>query len=195
MKPGEARPGGRSARTRRQVLDATVDLLAERGYEALTYEAVAERSGVHKTTVYRRWPTKAELVADAARQRSEQLVDVPDTGTLRGDLTALARSVAANIGSDLGGAMTRTLVAAAATSPSVADASRTFWSERLRLTSAIVERAVARGELPSGTDAHLVLEALIGPLYVRLLLTGEPLDRAVADQVAAAVSSGWAAPT
>ena len=81
------------------MLGATADLLAEVGYEALTFEAVAQRAGVHKTTVYRRWPTKPDLVADAARERSVQLVEVPDTGTLLGDLTALARAVAANIGS------------------------------------------------------------------------------------------------
>ena len=97
------------------MLTATADLLAEVGYEALTYEAVATRAGVHKTTVYRRWPSKPDLVADASRERSEQLVAVPDTGTLEGDLRALARAVVANITSDVGRPMTTTLVAAAAT--------------------------------------------------------------------------------
>ena len=195
VKPGEQRPGGRSARTRAAVLGATADLLAEVGYEDLTFEAVAHRAGVHKTTVYRRWPTKPDLVADAARERSDQLVAVPDTGTLLGDLIALARAVAANIGSDVGSAMTKTLVAAAATSPSVAAATHAFWAERLRLTGAIVERAVARGELPSGIDSNIVIESLVGALYVRLLLTGEPLGGEVADQIARAVAEGFAVPT
>ena len=195
MKPGEQRPGGRSARTRAAVLRATADLLAEVGYEELTFEAVAQRAGVHKTTVYRRWPTKPDLVADAARERSGQLVEVPDTGTLLGDLTALACVVAANIGSDVGRAMTKTLVAAAATSPSVAAATHAFWEERLRLTGAIVERAIASGELPSRTDSNIVIESLVGALYVRLLLTGESIDGDVADQIACAVAGGFAAPT
>ena len=195
MKPGNQRPGGRSARTRAAVLGATADLLAEVGYEELTFEAVARRAGVHKTTVYRRWPTKPDLVADAARERSVQLVEVPDTGSLRGDLTALARAVAANIGSEVGSAMTKTLVAAAATSPSVAEVTHAFWAERLRLTGAIVERAIVRGELPADVDANVVIESLVGALYVRLLLTGEPLDGDVADQVAGAVASGFAVPT
>jgi AcrR family transcriptional regulator len=195
MRPGEQRPGGRSARTRATVLAATADLLAEVGYENLTYEAVAERAGVHKTTVYRRWPTKPDLVADASRERSEQLVEVPDTGGLVSDLVALARAVANNIGSEVGGAMTKTLVAAAATSPSIAEATHEFWHERLRLTGVIVERAIARGELPAGTDANLVIESLVGALYVRLLLTGEPIDSAVADQVARAVAEGWSGRT
>jgi len=195
MQPGHQRPGGRSARTRAAVLGATADLLAEVGYEDLTVEAVARRAGVHKTTVYRRWPTKPDLVADAARERSVQLVEVPDTGSLLGDLTDLARAVAANIGSDVGSAMTKTLVAAAATSPSVAEVTHSFWAERLRLTGEIVERAIARGELPQAVDANVVIESLIGALYVRLLLTGEPLGTDVADQVAVAVASGFAVPT
>jgi len=120
---------------------------------------------------------------------------VPDTGSLRGDLTALGRAVAANIGSDVGSAMTKTLVAAAATSPAVAEATHSFWAERLRLTGEIVTRATARGELPADVDANVVIEALVGALYVRLLLTGEPLDAAVADQVAGAVAAGFAVPT
>lgn len=195
MKPGEQRPGGRSARTRTAVLGATADLLAEVGYEALTFDAVAQRAGVHKTTVYRRWPTKPDLVADAARERSVQLVEVPDTGTLLGDLTALARAVAANIGSDVGSAMTKTLTAAAATSPSVAEVTHAFWEERLRLSSTIVERAVAHGELPPATDSNVVIESLVGPLYMRLLFTGEPIDGEVADQIARAVAEGFAALT
>ena len=91
--------------------------------------------------------------------------------------------------------MTKTLVAAAATSPSVAEVTHAFWAERLRLTGAIVARAIARDELPADVDANVVIESLVGALYVRLLLTGEPLDDDVADQVAGAVASGFAVPT
>jgi AcrR family transcriptional regulator len=177
---------------------ATADVLADAGYDGLTIEEVATRAGVHKTTVYRRWPTKAELVSDALRARSDARVPVPDTGTLEGDLRALARSVVANIGSRAGRSMTRTLVAASATNDQVAAATVLFWHERLALTGAIVERAIARGELAAGTDSALVIETLIGAFYVRLLLTGEPINRAVADHVAGVVAAGalssWAQP-
>ena len=192
---GDRRPGGRSARTRLAVLTATVDVLSSDGYDALSIEEVAARAGVHKTTVYRRWPTKAELVADALRERSQQHVPVPDTGSLAGDLSALAGAVAANIGSEIGGKLTRTLVAASCTSPDVAEATMEFWDERLALTAVIVERAVERGELPEDCDPHLVVETLIGPLYVRVLLTGEPIDGGLADHVAALVAAGAAAST
>ena len=187
---GTRRPGGRSARVRDAVLAATNDLLSEDGYEALRVEAVAARAGVHKTTVYRRWPSKAVLVADAARERSRRMVPVPDTGSFAGDLRALARAIAANIGSPEGARRTRTLVVAAATSTDVAEVSLDFWAERFALTGTIVDRAVERGELPERTDSRLVIETLIGPMYVRLLLTGEPVDRAFADRVAALVAAG-----
>ncbi|MGZ6968634.1 MAG: TetR/AcrR family transcriptional regulator [Acidimicrobiia bacterium] len=179
---------------RSDVLRASAELLAENGYDGLSIEAVAARAGVHKTTVYRRWPTKAELVADTLSARSEDRVPVPDTGTFAGDLRALARAVAANIGSDSGSAMTRTLIAASVTSADVADTGAAFWADRLRLTGAIVDRAISRGEVPEHTDANLVIETLVGPLYVRLLLTGEPVDAGFADRVAALVAAGASVP-
>jgi len=191
---GERRPGGRSARVRSAVLGATVEILAGEGYEHLSVESVAARAGVHKTTVYRRWPTKADLVADAVRERAQQLVPVPDTGTLAGDLRALARSIAGNIGSDVGTRMARTLIAAAVVSDEIAATQREFWAERFALTGVIVERAIARGELPPRTDARFVLETLIGPLYVRLLLTGEPIDAKFADRAAASAAAGALTP-
>jgi AcrR family transcriptional regulator len=191
---GERRPGGRSGRIRTAVLEATAEVLSESGYEGLSIDAVAMRAGVHKTTVYRRWPTKAELVAEATRERSQRRVPVPDTGSFAGDLKALARAVVANIGSEVGGNVTRTLVAASATSAEVAEGTGAFWEERLALTGVIVERAIERGEIPTGTNSNLVIETLIGPLYVRLLLTGEPISRPLADQVAALVAAGAASP-
>ena len=90
---GEQRPGGRATRVRSAVLDATSMLLSEVGYDQLSVEAVASRAGVHKTTVYRRWPTKPELIAEAALVQAAEAVPIPDTGTLLGDLqTLLARS-------------------------------------------------------------------------------------------------------
>ena len=143
-RPGQARPGGRAAKVRDSVLRATQAALAQDGYDALSIEDVARRAGVHKTTVYRRWPSKAELVADTMRERSTERVEVPDTGTLAGDLRALARAVAANIGSDDGYTITRNLLAATITSDTMADDMPKFWSERLQLTGTIVEHARSR---------------------------------------------------
>lgn len=184
------RVGGRSARVRAAVLQATLEELAATSYESLRIEDVARRAGVNKTTVYRRWPTKAQLVADAALASSERAVPVPDTGTLAGDLRALARAVAASIGQEPGRRVTRNLVAVACSSDELAAGMADFWSERLALTRVIVERAVQRGEVADGSDADLVVETLVGALYVRLLLTGEPLTPEVADRIAEIVHHG-----
>jgi AcrR family transcriptional regulator len=191
---GEQRPGGRSARVRAAVLSATLEVLVETGYDAMSVDAVAARAGVHKTTVYRRWPTKAALVAAAAADRSEQLVPVPDTGSLVGDLTALGHSIADNLSSELGSALARTIIAAASASAEVAEVNREFWTVRLALTETIVDRAVDRGEVSADVDRRAVIETLIGPIYVRLLLTGEPFDAPFVADVAVMVARGVGAP-
>jgi AcrR family transcriptional regulator len=193
LRVGDRRPGGRSARVRAAILAATMAELAATSYEALRIEDVADRAGVHKTTIYRRWPTKAELVADATLDHSATAVPMPDTGSLAGDLRALARSVAANIGSPVGGRVAKTMVAAAVTSNEVASQAPEFWAARIGLATTIVDAAVARGEVePGAVDANVVIETLIGALYVRLLLTGEPITRKFADQVAALLATGVA---
>lgn len=187
---GEKRPGGRAARVRSDVLAATTELLTAVGYEQMTVEDVAKLAEVHKTTVYRRWPTKAELVADAVRINSEEAVPIPDTGTVLGDLQAFAREIVANIGSEGGARRSRSITAAAATSDDLATGMQAFWQERLAASAPIVHRAINRGELPIGTDPNLIIETVIGPLWVRLLLTGEPLTNELADRVAELVTAG-----
>lgn len=187
---GEQRPGGRSARVREAVLDATIGLVSEIGYDDVSIDAIAARAGVHKTTIYRRWSNKSALVAAAASANSQAQVPIPDTGSLVGDLQALARSVVANIGTDEGGRRSRSIAASAIASDGLASDMQQFWAERLRLSSAVVERAIERGELRAGVDTKVVVETLIGPLWLRLLLTGDPITDEVADQVAALVAAG-----
>ncbi len=86
--------------------------------------------------------------------------------------------------------MSKTMIAAAVTSDEVAAGASEFWSERLVLAAGIVDNAIARGELDANADPNLIIETLIGPLYVRLLLTGEPITRRFADEVAALVAAG-----
>jgi AcrR family transcriptional regulator len=189
---GEQRPGGRAERVRTAVLGAAAELLTEVGYDKMRVEDVAARAGVHKTTVYRRWPTKAELTADATALHSADAVPIPDTGTIVGDLQLLAREIVANIGTESGARRSRSIAAAAATSDELATAMHGFWAHRLALSAEIVERAIRRGELPASTDANLIIETVIGPLWVRLLLTGEPITEELADQVVQLVTSGAA---
>lgn len=192
---GEQRPGGRSARVRRAVLDATAALLDEAGYDSVTYDEIASRAGVHRTTVYRRWPSKPELVAEALDLHSEEAVPIPDTGSLAGDLTALAAAVAANISSPGGARRSTSIVAAAAYSDELAATVHRFMSRRVAITELVVDRAIERGELPADADPRLVIEILVGPIWFRFLLTGEPIDAAFIERLVALIEAGATAPS
>ena len=186
------RTGGRSARVREAVLGAAFDELRAVGFQSLSIDDVAGRAGVHKTTVYRHWPTKADLVADAALAHADDHVPLPDTGDLATDLRLLARAVAANL--EATAATTRALVAASLTTAEGSAGMHEFWSTRLAASTAIIDRAAARGDGPHDTDAVLAIEMLVGPLWLRFLLTGEPIDRDVADQLASRVTAALATP-
>jgi AcrR family transcriptional regulator len=184
------RPGGRSARVRAAAIAATLEELAESGYAALSLERVAQRAGVHKTTLYRRWGTREDLVLEAMLERAAQRVTVPDTGALRTDLLELARTAAANAGTPEVAAMARAVVAESPYDERLATANRRFWAERLALDATIVERAIARGEAVPDTEPREVIESVIGPIHLRLLLTGEPVDDAFLQRLVTVVADG-----
>ena len=186
------RPGGRSARVRAAVMAATLAELSDRGYSGVSLDSVAARAEVHKTTVYRRWRTKESLVLDAMLEQAAQTVAVPDTGSLRGDLLELAHRSAAIQTSPAGEAVVRAVAGEAPGNPAIAAASRRFWTERLRLDRTIVERAQARGEIDVETATRPVIEALLGPLYFRLLVTGEPLEAGFIDGIVDLIHAGCA---
>jgi AcrR family transcriptional regulator len=171
----QRRPGGRSARVRAAVHAAATDLLAERGYEQLTVEEVAARAGVHKTTVYRRWPTKADLIVDALHARSDAVIEMRDTGRLHADVLAFLRRVAKHVTSPPGRAL---LVATMRTSDATAGDAlrRKYWDERFRRATARLEHAQEAGELDADADSKLVLEALVSPIHFRALISAAPID-------------------
>ena len=170
------RPGGRSRRVRTAAIAATLGELAERGYAGLSLERIARRAGVNPTSLYRRWGSRERLVLEAMLEQVAEHVSVPDTGSLREDLLALARTAAANSARPEVAAMVRAVAAQAPHDAELAAANQAFWAERLALDGAIVERAIARGEVDPATDPTHVIEAVIGPIHLRLLLTGRPVD-------------------
>lgn len=135
------RPGGRSARVREAVLAATAAELSERGFAAMTIEDIAARSGVHKTTIYRRWSTLSQLVADAAIEVSATTVPIPDTGSIESDLREMARSIVALVTSESGGALVAALFSDAVRTPEVARLKREFYSARYELADIVVRRS------------------------------------------------------
>jgi AcrR family transcriptional regulator len=160
---------------RQAVLDAAFAELGEKGYGGLSIEAVALRSGVAKTTVYRRWPTRDELVADALDSRSDRYEPIPDTGSIRGDLKEFCEGVRAKLTSNHGKAMLKSLVAAVDQSPEIVQTVQRFWRERRDVGGDLIERWIRRGVLRPETDADLLVEAIIAPIYLRVLLPGGPL--------------------
>ncbi|MBZ4019565.1 TetR/AcrR family transcriptional regulator [Streptomyces purpurogeneiscleroticus] len=179
--PGQARPGGRTARTRAAVLAAVFDELGDKGFAALTMEGVAQRSGVHQATIYRRWRTVEVLVCALLTERSAA-IPVPDTGTLCGDLRALARGIGVFYGDARNRAMIEAVVSAAGRDPRAEEALREFFDDRLGVAGVMVRRALERGELPPGTDAEAVVGALGAPFYYRMLLVRRPVDLELVEQ-------------
>jgi len=174
--PGSVRPGGRTARVRAAVLEAAGDLLAEHGFARLDLAEVATRAEVGKTTVYRRWRTPAGLTADLLVDMAEQSLPRADTGSLRGDLTANARLVANTLTDPRQSRLFRAVIAAASFDEAAAVALRRFYDVRLTEWSPCIADAIDRGEAPAGTDPRAVLTAVSGPLYYRLLASGDQID-------------------
>ncbi|MFC7306108.1 TetR/AcrR family transcriptional regulator [Streptomyces monticola] len=184
--PGTVRPGGRTARVRSAVLDAAGDALAEQGFAALDLGDIAQRAGVGKTTVYRRWGSPTALVADLLLDMAEQSAPRTDTGSLLEDLRANARLVQGTLSDARQGPLFKAVIAAATCDARTAAALHRFYETRVGEWAGCVEQAVQRGELPSDTDPHEVVRAVSAPLYYRLLTTGAPLDEAAADRAAEA---------
>lgn len=175
------------------MLAATYAELADHGYSGLTVENVAERAGVHKTTVYRRWGTIDELLADALDYARDVDWPVPDTGSIEGDLAAIATEVATAFGDPLQRALPEAVVAAAFQSARAAESLRDYYTARHDQAARVVVRAVERGELPEGTDPVDLIRLTCAPLYYRIFITREPVDAEVAAQaVRAALAAAGA---
>lgn len=167
-------PTGRDA----AICDATLELLAEVGYDRMSMDAVAARAHASKATIYRRWPGKRELVLEALRSRVEPQPAPADTGTLRADLVAALTEMAECTECDEAELMAG-LARAMRQAPEIGDCMRDQLFDRRRATfHAIVERSVARGELPASASADLAHE-VAGALWVHhVLVVGGRADDA-----------------
>jgi AcrR family transcriptional regulator len=182
---GRARPAGRGPKIRAAVLAATLAELTETGYTALTVDNVARRAGVHKTTIYRRWKDRESLVADAVAERAASAkMPFPDTGDIGTDLLRLARMTVAFLTSPAGRIVVTSSTSDVGRIPEVAGAKRRFFEALFRQAEPVVSGAIARGELPADTDPAELVRTLLAPIYLRLLVTGEPIDRTTADNAA-----------
>ena len=174
--PQRGRP--RSERARQAILEAASELLLARGLSAVSMDAVAERAGVSKATIYRWWPTKETLALDALYTEWASARPHPrDTGSLRGDLLSLLRPWARLAGSRPYGRVVAALLTEAQTDPVFAAEYRErFVEPRRQQAREIFRRAIERGEIPPDTKVEVALDLLYGPMYHRLLHGHAPLN-------------------
>jgi len=175
----------RSEASHQAIIHATLELLIEVGYGALTMEAVRTRAGVGKATVYRRWSSKEELVSDAIVFLHEEF-KTPDTGSLRGDYAALAGAVRASAARGGAAMLMPRLLGESVHDPELFAIFRANLVEPRRAAlRAVLERAIERGEIREGLDLELLLDLFAGPAVYRLLITGGDMSQmfSVEDQM------------
>jgi AcrR family transcriptional regulator len=182
--PATRHRGGRYLDSSRDVVlrEAALALLAEVGYDRLTMDAVAARARAAKTTIYRRWPGKAELVVDALNSL-KGIPEVPDTGSLRQDLRALAESIT-SAESKFGAQMTIGMASALAHDAALRRVfGEKFLAPRMAGFRAVFERAVARGEMPGGHDLDVLARLFPALALQQLVMSGELPDARFAAQI------------
>jgi AcrR family transcriptional regulator len=174
----------RSERARRAILQAAADLLLDQGGGQVSMDAVAERAGVSKATIYRWWPSRERLALEALVEWASAGSPARDTGTLRGDLLALVRPWVRDIRRRQFGRVIAALITEAQSDPGfAADYRRHFVEQRREPMQAAFTRAIDRGEAPADLEIDVALDLVYGPLYHRLLHGHAPLTDRFAQQV------------
>jgi AcrR family transcriptional regulator len=175
---------GRSEDARRAVLQAADDLLVERGFAGVTVEGIAAAAGVGKQTIYRWWASKTDILLDAFLEDAAEDLTAVDHGDLGRDLREHLRRLARFVSEEHAGVVFRALIGHAQHEPQFAANLRARYLDDQRRRDLLpLERAVARGELPAGFDAAAAVDRLVGPIYHRVLITGDPVDEAFTDAV------------
>lgn len=172
------------------ILAATLEEITEVGVAEASVPAIAERSGADAPSIYRRWGTREYLLLDALLRQTRMDLPTPDTGTVRGDLVAMLRDAAAWLATPAGDAVLRTMMLDAP--GRFADARATFWASRRAALQPIIERGIARGELPSDVDAAALFTALISPLHIHALARGGDVPASLPERLVDLVLTGAA---
>jgi AcrR family transcriptional regulator len=172
----------RVRRSRVKVLGVTAELLLERGFAGASVDEITRRSGVAKTTIYRHWPTRGDLLRDACSSIGTPL-EVPDTGSFEGDVTALVTSLAHLLRSEKWTSVLPSVIDAAERDPDIAAVYSRLQEGYSAPLQSIIQRAMRKGELPKTTDADMLVAALTGPLFYRRWFSREPLTSVFAKQI------------
>lgn len=187
--------GPRSRRVHEAALAAARALLAKGGLTAATVDAIAERSGVSKATLYKHWPSRTAIAAEAFGRDMAEAVPLPDTGSTAGDLTEHLVRVSAFYASAEGRVFSQLLAACVSDAGAAAYFRVFFLAGRRKALATLWQRGVERGDVTPGVDADTAIDLLSGPLVFRLLSGHRPLDTASARALAEAALHGLMAPT
>ncbi len=181
------RPGGRNARVRAQILAATAELVARDGIAGFRYEEVAEYAGVHKTSVYRNWPDREELVVDALLRYADDLASIADTGDIQRDLVDFLLALAGGLETPFGRTLEQAMQPAG--QPSAVQALSRILDQRVAAMQRRVHAAVDRGELPA-IDSAFLGEMISGPVHLIVNRGIRPFTRADAERIVGVVLAG-----
>jgi AcrR family transcriptional regulator len=199
-KPEPLRGGARAGAGRprdlgaaQAILDKALALLEKHGYEGVSIDDVAAAAGVAKTTIYRHWPSKPELIAAAAQPLFQELEAAPLHGDVRAELVQLL-DYARTLMSGRSGRVLRILLREAGTHAPVNELLQPAIYRRRRLFLQVLNRAIARGEVRDDLDQDVIVDTLIGPLWVRAMVRAEPLSPELPEQVVDSVLRGIRAP-
>jgi len=172
---GADKVDGRVRRSRDRVLTTTFELLGESGVGGFTVDEVARRSGVAKTTIYRHWPSREALVIDACSRISDEQ-EVPDTGSLEGDITAILTNIGHLLGTARWSSVLPSIADVAERDPEFADLHRRIQQGHAAPLREVIDRAAGMGEIAATADRSTMIAGLMGPLFYRRWFSREPID-------------------
>src|SRR6202453_534653 len=189
---GRKRPPGRprSQQARLSILRSTLELLAQKGFSDFTIEAVAAHANVGKATVYRWWPDKAALIADAFASSTTRHLHFPDTGSVRTDMSQQMQQLVKVFRSRRGRIVSAMLGAGQSDHSLIKAFRERFMMPRRQEAYATLRRAIQRGELPKNVDMDLLLDSLYGPIYMRFLIRHDSLTPEFVDCLCELVLGG-----
>ena len=186
--PAAKLPDQRAVRSRAAVLSATVELLSERGYGGTSVDEISRRSGVAKTTIYRHWPTRTDLLRDACSTLGTPL-DRPNAPDLKDALTAVLKNLASHLRSAKWASVLPSIIDAAERDPNIASMYSELQGEYSSVFRDVLSAAVDSGRLPKNTDVSALIALLVGPLFYRRWFSRETVSNDFVKQVVANVIS------
>jgi AcrR family transcriptional regulator len=193
---GARRPGRpRDPDVEQQIVAAAIDLVGEVGFDGLTMDHVARQAGVAKATVYRRFPSKVDLVMAVCHGLTPALGPEPDTGSIEEDLIIVMAGVLEKLKAPDSGRLMPAMIATSVTNPEIREALQRFSASRRERSTKIIKRAIARGELRDDVDVELMADQLSAPLIYRNLISGRPVNAQVARRLVSQVLRGALAST